>query len=529
MGYSECSKLVSEFIGTAVLMAAFTNVTVNGNALGALAVASALMIMVYALGSVSGANFNPAVSIALAVMSCLGFKGIDFPCGACVKYICMQLLGAAVGALLSTWLWLPHPFESSSTAGDSDGVLAGNSTLPWANAVIEGKAFDKGDFSVLGSETLYTFVLVFVVLNTATQGDPGKLGKDEIENREDLGKPVKNNYFGLAIGFVIVAGATAVGGISGCCLNPAVSFGATLMNLLYAKVDNTVNAIGYWFGYSAMEILGALLACVCFLICRSDKSKGKPVGLLSKFVAEFLGTFVLCMTVQFVVNAAPSPIGAVGIAASLMVMIYALGKVSGANFNPAVSIALLLNGDITCVDFVVYVIAQLAGALFAVFVVWLVVGKLVVALVVKHGQGIVAGAAGGDWFAIVIAELLFTTMLVFTVLNVATPEGDGGGNGNQYYGLAIGFVVIVGAASVGSISGGCFNPAVAVSLDCAAWWAGTGAEWGWSWVYFLTQLAAGVLAVGLFKLVRCEDGVRRETAKDLDSEEEEEEEEEADE
>jgi aquaporin Z len=487
-------------------MAAFTNVTLNGNALGALAVASALMIMIYALGSVSGANYNPAVTIALALMTCLKFPGIAMPCSDAVAYICMQLLGAAFGAWISTMIWLPHPFSPSSTTANEEAILAGNITHPWANAVLEGKAYDSGDFSVLGSETLYTFVLVFVILNVATQKDTGT---------------DRNHYFGLAIGFVIVAAATAVGGISGCCLNPAVSFGATLMNLLYAKVDNVVNAIGYWFGYSAMEILGALIACAMFYICRMYKkdSRAKGASLPSKLLSEFLGTFVLCMTVQFVVNAAPSPIGAVGIAASLMVMIYALGAVSGANFNPAVSIALLLNGNLKPLEFVLYVIAQLAGALFAVFVAWLVIGKLVVALFVRHGSGIVSGAAQGDWFAIVVAELLFTTMLAFTVLNVAVADG-----GNQYYGLAIGFVVIVGAASVGSISGGCFNPAVAVSLDCASWWSGNGAEYGWSWIYFLTQLAAGALAWALFKLTRCDDGEEdRELVLDSEAEEEEEE------
>jgi aquaporin Z len=505
MGYTLCSKLIAEFLGTGVLMSAFTNVTVNGNALGALAVASALMIMIYALGAVSGANFNPAVTIALVAMSCINFPGIEMPCLDAVGYICMQLLGAAVGALFSTMIWLPHPFEPTSTAANSEAILAGNITQPWRNAVIEGTAAHHGDLSVLGSEALYTFVLVFVILNVATQGDTGK---------------EKNWYFGLAIGLVIAAAATAVGGISFCCLNPAVSFGATLMNLLYAKVDNVLDALGYLVAYSVVEILGALAACALFLLCRKDKAKGdlqtKEAGLFSKLLSEFLGTFVLCMTVQFVVNAAPSPISAVGIAASLMVMIFALAAVSGANFNPAVSFALLLNGNLSPIDFALYVLAQLAGALFAVFVVWLVLGKLVTALIVRHGTGEVSGAAGGDWFAVVVAELLFTFLLVFTVLNVAVADG-----GNQYYGLAIGFVVIVGAASVGSISGGCFNPAVAVSLDCAAWWAGNGADWGWSWLYFLAELAAGALAVGLFKGVRLEDN---EGARALEQQAEEEEE-----
>jgi aquaporin Z len=488
MGYKLISKAVAEFLGTFILMSAFTNVTVNGNALGALAVASSLMIMIYSLGAVSGANFNPAVTIALAIMSCAKFPGINLPPLDAVVYIFMQLLGALCGALISTLIWLPHPFSSSSTLGStSEAVLAGNITQPWRNAVIESTAYSHGDLNVLGSETLYTFVLVFVILNVATQNDT---------------KPEKNWYFGLAIGFVIVAAATAVGGISFCCLNPAVSFGATLMNLFYAKVDNTLNAIGYWFGYSAFEILGALIACALFFVCRMHKRSGKAEkpSMVSRLLAEFLGTFVLCMTVQFVVNAAPSVIGAVGIASALMVMIYALGAVSGANFNPAVSFGLLCLCELKIGEFIAYVIAQVLGALFAVFVVWLVLGKLVVALVVKHGTGEVSGAAGGDWFAVLMAELFFTFLLVFTVLNVAIFDAP-----NQYYGLAIGFVVIVGAASVGSISGGCFNPAVAVSLDASAWWEGSddGSTYGWAWLYSLAQLAAGGLAAGAVHAVRC--------------------------
>lgn len=368
----------------------------------------------------------------------------------------------------------------------SEAVLAGNITQPWRNAVIESTAYTHGDLNVLGSETLYTFVLVFVVLNVACCNDTGS-------------EP--NWYFGLAIGSCITAGATAVGGISYACFNPAVSFGATVMNLGFGLTEFGTGILN-WLGYSGFEVLGALIACGLFFICRTNiYTKKKTVSLLSKLVAEFLGTFVLCMTVQFVVNAAASPIGAVGIASSLMVMIYALGAVSGANFNPAVSFGLLLNCSLPIVDFVLYIVAQLAGALFAVFVAWMVLTELGVALVVRHGTGEVAGAAGGDWFAIMVAEVLFTAMLVFTVLNVAVADG-----GNQYYGLAIGFVVVVGAASVGSISGGCFNPAVAVSLDVAAWWSGKeGAEYGWSWLYFLIELGAGALAWALFKLVRCED------------------------
>merc|ERR1712187_460753 len=100
---------------------------------------------------------------------------------------------------------------------------------------------------------------------------------------------------------------------------------------------------------------------------------------------------------------------------SLMVMIYALGAVSGANFNPAVSLGLLLTGNLGFMECLLYIIVQVIAA-FAAFgmaclLLW---GDLKTSLFVKNGQGIVGGAAGGDLVAIIFAEFLFTAMLVFT-------------------------------------------------------------------------------------------------------------------
>merc|ERR1719401_3305561 len=159
-----------------------------------------------------------------------------------------------------------------------------------------------------------------------------------------------------------------------------------------------------------------------------------------------------------------------------MVMIYALGAVSGANFNPAVSLGLACIGELPVKEFILYILAQVFAAFcaygMAYFLLW---GDLKKALFVKGGTEIMGGAAGGDLVAIIGAEFMFTALLVFVVLNVAT--GDDAGN--QYYGLAIGFVVVVGAACVGSISGGCFNPAVALAVDASTWGKGDhGAQYG---------------------------------------------------
>merc|ERR1719224_185817 len=86
-------------------------------------------------------------------------------------------------------------------------------------------------------------------------------------------------------------------------------------------------------------------------------------------------------------------------------------------------------------------------------------------------------------------------MLCFVVLNVATAKKN---EGNQFYGLAIGFVIIAGAYGAGAISGGCFNPAVALGIDISS--AGMG--FGWGFAYTGYELLGAALAAGLFRVVR---------------------------
>lgn len=498
------SKACAEFLGTAVLMATFTNVTINDSGLGALAVASSLMIAAYSLGSVSGGHFNPAVTIAAQLRNIVGGKSCE--CKEACVYIIMQLLGAACSAAVCTVIWTTH----KDAVYPSGVIPSANVTHPWKNDVLRDYVANNGSVSVLGSEFIYTFMLVFVIMNVATCEDT----KDE-----------KNFYAPLAIGFVITAAASAVGGMSGCCLNPAVSFGATLMNLIYGKMTvAAAHAMGYWLAYSFIEILGAVVAIAVFAIVRKATITAQKKGdadvaeasLVSKLLSEMLGTFFLCLTVQLVVNGPGSPIGAVGIASSLMVMIYALGAVSGANFNPAVSIGLLASGELSPKDFICYVLSQNLGAVLAFWMaVWLLSGDIKVALigadytapVNKTVGGVVtlvnqttnASAGTGDWFAILTAEFIFTTMLVFTVLNVAVGDAP-----NQHYGLAIGFVVVVGAAAVGSVSGGAFNPSVSLSLDLNGLYA-KGGSYGWGFLYQLVQLISGLFAAALYKCVRCKD------------------------
>lgn len=210
----------------------------------------------------------------------------------------------------------------------------------------------------------------------------------------------------------------------------------------------------------------------------------------AKYIAEFVGTFMLILTVGFNVLTG-SPVWAVtSIACTLMVSIYALGGVSGANFNPAVSLALGIAKKLEWKDVGIYMGCQIAGGIAAGMVYGLTLWN-VFNLQPSPGFGIMQAGA---------AEFLYTFMLCFVVLNVAASKKHAGKN--QFYGLAIGFVVIAGGYGAGHISGGCFNPAVAIGIDVSS--AGVG--FGWCLPYTIFEFVGAAVAAVLFKVCRPEEG-----------------------
>ena len=182
------------------------------------------------------------------------------------------------------------------------------------------------------------------------------------------------------------------------------------------------------------------------------KFKGKGgFYMLKKCLVEFIGTFFLVLTVGCTVfsvgNIVIPPI-AIGFA--LMVMVYAGGHISGAHYNPAVSLAAAIRGALEWKSLVPYWASQaIGGALAALTVSYLVV-------VTPAEQQAVFNIP-----ALIVAELLFTFALCYVVLHTATDKDN---EGNSFYGLAIGSTVIVGAFATAGICFGAFNPAVALGL-----------------------------------------------------------------
>jgi len=206
---------------------------------------------------------------------------------------------------------------------------------------------------------------------------------------------------------------------------------------------------------------------------------------MRKYAAEFIGTFFLVLTVGSTgIAAGPGVIPPLAIGSVLMVMIYAGGHVSGAHYNPAVTVGVFLRGRCAAADVVPYWLAQLAGAVAAAAIV----------LFSKTAEAVRLDAAVP---AAVAAEFLFTFALVYVVLNVATAKST---DGNSYFGLAIGFTVLAGAFAVGDISGGAFNPAVAVGAMVMGM-----LPWGNLWLYLAAELAGGAAAAMVFRAINPED------------------------
>ena len=202
---------------------------------------------------------------------------------------------------------------------------------------------------------------------------------------------------------------------------------------------------------------------------------------MRKYATELIGTFFLVFTVGSTgIAAGPGVIAPLAIGSVLMVMIYAGGHVSGGHYNPAVTLAVFQRGACAARDVIPYWLAQVVGGAAAAFAVtWS-----------KAATAVTLAPRIAPAFA---AEFVFTFALAWVVLNVATAKEN---DGNSYFGLAIGFTVLAGAFAVGDISGGAFNPAVAVGAMLMGM-----LPWTSLWLYLVAELLGGAVAAVAFKAV----------------------------
>ncbi len=207
---------------------------------------------------------------------------------------------------------------------------------------------------------------------------------------------------------------------------------------------------------------------------------------MKKYVVEFIGAFFLVLTVGFtVIEPGAGAMAPLAIGSALMVMVYAGGHISGGHYNPAVTLAVWLRGRCATSDVIPYMVAQVIGAVIAAFIV----------LFLK-GNPSIEPSQPNALYALIV-EFLFTFALCYVVLNTATSKNT---SGNSFYGLAIGFTVLIGAYSVGAISGAAFNPAVAAGVTVMGL-----SSIGNIWIFIVGNFLGGALAAVIFKFLNPED------------------------
>jgi len=417
------APFVAEFVGTCLVVFTMGCAHFTGDkAWNPTAVACILTVAMYSFGPIPGAHLNPAITLGMA----FSFK---FPWSKVVGRVVAQVAGAFCGSLAYWAIFatfaLPVPKPELGTTLDFG-----------ADARI------YIDIGIV--ETLYTFMMAFVFLNCISSAR---------NNREDD----QNHFFAIAVGFVYIAGGYAAQDISGGILNPAASLaiGMTAGMPLAAAI------------YCGWQILGCWLASVAFAIVRPEDFKQQYNGRLedfeplarSKLAGELIGTFVIVMTVGLnaVMKCSAGPWSS---AAAYISMIYSLGDVSGGHFNPAVTLAAVMTRRDVCSFGLgqIYVVKQLLGGALA---------GLVYAHFVSEKQGadpdVLTPRAGFSFTQVCFAELFFTSLFAFVYLAVSTSTmAPSLTKTNFYFAFAIGSCMTIGGFSVGAISGGALNPAVAV-------------------------------------------------------------------
>lgn len=403
--------------------------------------------MIYSFDHISGAHFNPAVTLGAVINRRLGI-------GAAILYVFAQTAGAVTGGLLAVAIAGPNNID----------------IRPHWSDISVGPA--------VAVEAIFTFALVLVMQNAAM----------EKNSREP------NSYFGLAVSFTVLAGAKAVNAISGGCFNPSVGTGLQVASL---ALNGGSGSLGHIWIYWVAPFVGAVLATyvkIYMNLPSHQEVEGLPMVVP---LTEMIGTY-------FVVLTAALTSEGLAVGAMLLAMVYMGDHVCGADYNPAVTLGVALRMSVPWREYwkvLVTVLAQFAGGFLA---------ALTAQGVSASGVQYPAGNAVHGQVGAFVFEALWTGLLVYVVCAVMTPtqdEDDGNeerkGHSRSYQGLAIGFVVAAGiycGGQFGGGSGGVFNPAMGSSIMTIDYAFHSRAATA-MWVYFAGPFVGSLLGAGAFTIL----------------------------
>jgi len=460
-----------EFIGTTIFLSCISwtlwGANMTGAPLAPFVIGSSLMVVVYFGGSISGGHFNPAVTLAIFLTSSTIWKSrshVEFGPIALIGYWTAQILAAFFAGGMCFAFQNGQVQNDVFTKGDTYNIgyvgyptrgctMAGSKGVYPMSGGGGGVSPSEGPISwgtAMAVEMFGTMTLVLVVLNVATVSS----------GAANAG----NSTFGMAIGGVITAWAVGGGWISGGAFNPAVG----CLPLVWGET----NDVGiYWVG----PILGSLMGTAFFMLTNpAEFTEGEPSDMLKHAkdcINEYIGTFLFVLLISLAAGSGSSLAG-LAIGTMLMCMVYMGGHISGGHYNPAVTLSVWIRGKAPWWKCGLYILVQSIGALCAGGIsrkIFDDIGGSCAGSPVAFGTPAFGWQKnlpdtdsnlgtqypfGTAWFV----ELFGTFILCSTVLASATCDNKN--QNNSYYGLAIGFSVVISAYSFGWVSGGAFNPAV---------------------------------------------------------------------
>lgn len=415
--YSPCT---CEFVGSMVLALMWNCTSFDlAGPWKPLCMGLSLMVMTYCFASISGAEFNPAVTLSVGFAGKGEWRGI-------VRHWVAQFLGCTLGVGLSV-------------------VMFGHSLQ---ERLGPRPPLNSGANMIFAVETVYTFMLCFVYLNClySRARNPVQCG---------------NQFFGMAMGFALLAGGYAAQEVSGAVFNPAI-----------ATVASVMQGSGF-LSYIGAQILGAFLAGLIFRIVRPDENDSYNVWLkdearehqmgitklkaFSEAVGTWLFVFTMCMTnvSKGFRTAQPLAGGAIYIC-----MNYALADCSGGYFNPAVTLSVMMSCRKRCsfVQGVCYIVVQLISATVAAFACTHVTHKALLSL---HSEPFGTPQ-------ICVAELILMNITCLAILTSGTVKGiQAHTPHNFYHGLVYGLAYAAGGFATYRLTHGVLNPAVSIGAGLA--------------------------------------------------------------
>ncbi|NOT37593.1 MAG: porin [Saprospiraceae bacterium] len=202
--------------------------------------------------------------------------------------------------------------------------------------------------------------------------------------------------------------------------------------------------------------------------------------MIKRLVVEFIGSFFISLVVCMTAYSANPQFAALASGFVLAGLMYASGHLSGAHFNPAVSIAVFLRGKMNLNVVPMYILSQCAGSIVAAIIALLLISNQTITPIHLESKPLEG----------ILAEFIGTFAIVYVLLNVATSKVT---LGNDYYGIAIGLTLTACSFALGGVSGAAFNPAVSLAICFSKI-----STFSNLWIYWVGEILGGVLAAVVF-------------------------------